>query len=245
MIITPMKSRMVNRIIFILFLLLTTSFLILPSSGYADYPTLLKNGFIDEVDSGGGPWKANQEDKGKEKKNPYDGTGFRISASVGFSDLTYFDYKDSKKPGLTTRVSLDNWFGDHFGLGFEFGLYYQFGSGYNYDDWYLIPNEYGYFLSPYVKFGLLSGNNWKVFFDLGLGFSKSQFAGGDGNYEYGERIFVKFALGWSIKISKHFETGIIIDCKPILALPEGSEDEGTQGNSLFLFSLYPFIGYVF
>ena len=240
MIITPMKSRMVNRIIFILFLLLTTSFLILPSSGYAGYPTLLKNGFIDEVDTGSSQGKTVQEDDAKENKNPPDETSFHLSASVGFTDLTYSGGVVERKPGLTTKISSDYWISNHFGLGLEFGFHYLFGRGYSADAWYMYYDERNYYFSPYIKLGLLSGANWRIFFDLGLGYGGAKY---DGDSTYSDRIFVKFALGWSIKISENFETGLTIDNK--LMATVGEPEGAFAATGLFLFSVYPFIGYVF
>ena len=208
----------------------------------ADYPSLMKNGFIEEVGSEGGNGKTNRNDQVSESKNSSDKVGFHYSASFGFSEEFHHDNGfDMHKPGFNCKLAGDYWFGNHFGLGIEFQLVNLSGNRfYSHGDYWLsYYDESGYYISPYAKFGLITRQNWRIFFDLGLGYGESEYGGEDPN---DERIFVKFALGWSIKINKNCETGIIIDNKLIDAAHSGLAGVGFV---LSLFSVSPFIGFVF
>ena len=240
-----MKSRMLNRIISILFLLLTFYFSLLTSVESAGYPTLLKNGFIDEVDTGGSQGKTKQDDKVSENKHPFDKLGFHISASLGFCELFHSgDDGDMHKPGFTYKFSGDYWFGDHFGLGIELQFLNLFGSHSNGD--FILSNydEFNYYVSPYIKVGLFTTQNQRLFVNFGFGYGEPRYGKemGDGPYPNSKRILVKFDLGWGIKIGKNYEAGILIDNKLMEAGSSGGE---YGGSALFLLSVSPFIGYVF
>jgi hypothetical protein len=230
-----MKKLLIELILFT-----NICFLLYISPSYAGYPTLLKNNLVDENDTGSDYRKTIKDDKEKENKNIAETTSFNISASVGFSDLTYSGGIVSRKPGLITKISSDYWISNHFGLGLEFAFHYLFGRGYSADAWYDYYDEKNYYLSPCIKLGLLSGSNWRIFFDLGLGFGGAKY---DGDSTYSNRIFLKFALGWSIKISKNIQTGLTIDNKLLVTV--GEPEGAFAATGLFLFSIYPFIGYVF
>ena len=135
---------------------------------------------------------------------------------------------------------MDYWFGDHFGLGFEFGFLNFF--GYKYMDWDINSDEFHLFLLPYIKIGLLSGTNWRLSFDTGLGFNEVQY---NSESSRGVReILIKFGLVWSYKISKHFETGIIFDSKCKLAA-FSEEADATPNAGILSLSISPLLGYVF
>ena len=162
------------------------------------------------------------------------GAGFHLSASLGFSELFHSgDDGTFRKPGLTYKISGDYWFGDHFGLGIEFQFLNLFGSSYK-DLWPGPADEFNFYISPYVKIGLISRQNWNLFFDLGFGGGEAEYL--HNNFTaYTKRIFIKFDLGWSIKIGKNYETGIIIDNKLGGALPDPqTESSGNKQVGAFL-----------
>jgi len=173
------------------------------------------------------------------------GAGLHISASVGFCELFHSgDDGDMHKPGFTYKFSGDYWFGDHFGLGIELQFLNLFGSHSNGDFRLSNHDEFNYYVSPYIKVGLFTTQNQRLFFNFGFGYGEPSYGKdmGDGPYPNSKRILVKFDIGWSIKFCDDYETGIIIDNKLMEAGSPGSE---YGGSALFLLSVSPFIGYVF
>ena len=160
-----MKSRTLNRIISILFLLLTSYFSLFTSVVYAQdrpfdsasfgraqdrpfdsaqgqllsstikagYPTLLKNGFIEEVDSREGQLKTNRNSDVKEQENYFIQKGLHLSLSLGLGiGYHYLSYETSYlKFGPVLEVVTDYWFNDYVAVGMEMG--YQYISGISVD----------------------------------------------------------------------------------------------------------------
>jgi hypothetical protein len=239
-----LKRKIIKEILLVF--IFTFFFLFFTSSVHATYPILLKHKLNGEINSVNDRQEKSQNNKGNEDKNQPDKKGFHISASLGYCELYYFindvDYSYTyRKPGLTYKFSGDYWFGNHFGLGLEFQFHNFFGSSSDKGLFFISRNEFNYYISPYIKLGLISRQNWRIFFDLGLGGGGSEYS--PSSTAYIERIFIKFALGLSIKIGKDYETGIIIDNKLMATAPDSTTE--TKGIGLFLFSAYPFIGYVF
>ena len=264
-----MKSRTLKRIPLILFLLLTSFFLPFSSLVLASYPTLSKNGFMDNsvtvyYQKDGlmpGQYLIAQDTdvlfpKEKSFSSPIsapitkssksNGAGFRLSASLGFCEIFYSNpYADmtEEKPGLTYKLSGDYWFGNHLGLGVELIFFNLFGSGYSQNEnrsWYILTDEFNYYISPNIKLSLAL-SSWRLFSDLGIGVGGAEYS--QESVLFSRRLFIKFGLGWSIKIGKNYETGLIIDYKYIGYVPDSTYQ--TDFINIFLLSASPFIGYVF
>jgi hypothetical protein len=240
-----MKSRVLKKLFLFLALLLTFHFLLFTRSSFADYPTLLKNGFIEEVDSSGDQGEVNQIVNGTEKKPLSSKKGFHILLAP-FGVSKGID-KDKRQEGFISRIFFGYWFNDRLGLGLEGGRNQVF--CYNVDGFRMI--EVDYFISPEIKIGIISRSKLGVFLDLGVGIfwatDPSVYWGPDFPSE--RRTSFNLGLGFYYRINRFFETGIIIDLKMMDAYLQQSTLYGTEWRPdyglFYLTSFSPFIGLAF
>ena len=170
----------------ILIVSLLCSFLLLffPPKSYAGYPSLLKNGFIDEVDSGAGQNKTNQDNKIKEKRRANDKTGkFSIGVAGGYSTLLGFNF-DS----LLIGANIGYWINNRIQAGLDFLYHIKYENSNPGEDEGLSSSGVsimprfkicilGGSFTPAVEFGLGSFSSWTIYesetdptLDLGIGF---------------------------------------------------------------------------
>ena len=229
-----------NKFILIFILIITLQIFLLTPSGYAEYPTLLKNKFFDEVGSNGdGQGKVNKNDTGeKEKPFTLDQNRFLMSVSVGFDEG--FNYQDSynnftfRKSGFSPKLLIDYWFNDVFAFGFETGGLY-FSQYKEYSD-YVYSSEYNFFIMPNIKIGIPYISNWRLFLLLGGGLYLNYY---DGRSASDTGYLLNIGFGGHIAITDHYELGLIIEN---MFAKVGSYD---LAQDLYILSISPYIGYIF
>lgn len=238
MIITPMKSRVLKKLLVLFALLFTFHFLLFTSLCFASYPTSLKNGFIDDES-----WEEQQQNRQENdsigNNRVFFNKGFHVAVSVGFCDGIY---DSDHNPGLISRLFLRYWFNDRFGIGLEGGYHNLFdASNGNHN---LIRNNI--FVSPDVSVGIISRPKWGIFFNLGIGSFLENNAEKQSRYDWSSNGTVSFNFGTGIyfRIKRNIEMGMNFDIKMMIAQGDTGPDWG--GSVPFiLFSASPFIGYVF
>ncbi|MCX5858925.1 MAG: outer membrane beta-barrel protein [Proteobacteria bacterium] len=247
-----MKSRVLKKLFLFLALLFTFYFSsfayaqdkLFTSSKHAGYLTLLKNGFIDEVDSGGDKGKVNQNNGEKDKNKFYHQKKFHISASIGFCEGANSTTNISVGPanyipGSIFSLLIDYLLNDFVGLGIEGGYHNLYGTE-GMDPTKLDENNF--FLSPYFKILMPQSSDWGYFLNFGVGLfmENSGFDEQDSDF----RLSFQVGLGINYKITNNFESGLMLDYRFMKATWSAGYDSIPKG-WFYLISVSPFIGYVF